>query len=90
MCSMMTFSLSPTNVYVKRCVDYGVLSHEEAARLYKVITKRKGKGGGGSSSASSPAPAAKKKKMKVKVVRDDAVDVGMQTSGADAVGQTVL
>lgn len=69
-----------------RCVYYGVLPEEEAAKLNKVVMKRKKQGRGG---VTSPSPA-KKKKKKARVIKEEADDVDMQAPGADLVGSAVL
>jgi hypothetical protein len=66
-----------------RCVYYGVLPEEEAAKLNKVVMKRKKRGG-----VTSPSPA--KKKKKARVIKEEADDVDMQAPGADVVGSAVL
>jgi hypothetical protein len=71
-----------------RCVNYGVLPHDEAERLFEKVTKRKRKqrlGGG----AASPSPV-KKKKKKAKVLKEEAVDPEMQVSSGEAIGRASL
>ena len=69
-----------------RCVQYGVLPHDEAERLHKVVMKRKKQMRGG---VASPSPA-KKKKKKAKVIKEEADDMDMQVGGAEQVGSAVL
>lgn len=69
------------------CVNYGVLSREEATKLYKVVMKRKGKPIS-SSSASSISP--KKKKKKVKVEEGEAVDAGLSAGGDEGMGTIAM
>jgi hypothetical protein len=75
------------------CVNYGVLSEEEAAKLYKKITKRKAAiKSSGSSSSSSPVKSEKKKKKKAKKVLLDDVefDAGMGAGGDEGIGMGAL
>ena len=71
------------------CVSYGVLSEEDAAKIYKKILKRKAaaKSVGGS---SSPVKSEKKKsasKKKAKKVMDDVeFDAGMGAGGDEGIG----
>ncbi|EED87161.1 predicted protein [Thalassiosira pseudonana CCMP1335] len=70
------------------CVNYGVLSEEEAAKAYKAVVKRKGSK---KASSTSPTPSSKsagtKKKKKVKKVLDDvAYDAGMDAGGDQGIG----
>ncbi len=68
------------------CVNYGVLSREEATKLYKVVMKRKGKPIS-SSSATSISP---KKKKKVKVEEGEAVDAGLSACGDEGMGTIAM
>ena len=70
-----------------RCLAYGVLPHEEAAKLYKKFLKRKK---GGSAVAAEPEVPAKKKKKKPKIIKDEGDDPDMQISGDAGVGRSVL
>ena len=85
------------------CVRFGVLHHDEAGRLNKIVMNRKRKGGSGSgstpqksSSSSSAAAAAsaadrmKKKKKKAKLLSEDGYDPEMQASSGDAIGRSAL
>ena len=71
------------------CVNYGVLSREDASKLHRKIMKRKGKPmkdyGHNDNSSSS---AKKKKKVKSEPVDNDdqAVDVGLSAGGDEGVG----
>jgi co-chaperonin GroES (HSP10) len=65
-----------------------VLPDDEAEKLNKVVVSRK-KNQRLSGGVASPSPA-KKKKKKAKVIKEEAVDPDMQTSGADRVGSAVL
>lgn len=67
-----------------RCVSYGVLPTKKAEKLFKIVTERKKNQRAGGMLSSSP------KKKKIKVVKEEAVDPDMQTSGADKVGSAVL
>jgi hypothetical protein len=80
------------------CVDYGVLSEEEAAKIHKKIMKRKAAAKGTSSSggsSSSPAPKSEKKKSsskkKAKKILDDVeFDAGMGAGGDEGIGVGAL
>ena len=78
--------------YVGRCVAYGVLEDDEAAKLFKIITKRKKSG---KSSGSTPTPVKKKSsaggsKKKAKIIGDVGYDAGMQSGGAEGIGAAAL
>jgi hypothetical protein len=70
---------------VFRCLNYGVLSHKKAEKLFAIWAERKKKLGalGGS---TSPPP----KKKKAKIVKEEAIDPGMQDSGPQHVGSAVI
>ena len=70
------------------CVNNGVLSHEEALKLYKVIMKRKGKPMPKSASGSSSSPK-RRKKIK-REIEGEAVDVGMSACGDEGIGMTAM
>eukprot|EP01083_Nonionella_stella_P231279 816804_1 len=85
------------------CVSYGVLTEEEAGKLYKAILKRKGKDSAGagatpvkrkSSSSSSSVTKSKKKvarKGKSKrAIKEEADDVGMDIGGSEIMGGVTL
>jgi hypothetical protein len=75
-----------------RCVAYGVLPEEEAAKVYKKIIKRKGikkAASGSSSSTSKSSSSAKKKKIK-KVLNDVEYDAGMDAGGDEGIGVAVM
>lgn len=72
-----------------RCVEYGVLPHDEAERVYQLVLERKRKGGSSIAVSSSSTPK-KKKKKKPTIVKDEGVDPDMQVSGGDAIGKAVL
>jgi Zn-finger nucleic acid-binding protein len=84
------------------CVRFGVLHHDEAGRLNKIVMNRKRKGGSSGSTpqkASSSAAAAaassagdrmKKKKKKAKIMSEDGYDPEMQASSGDAIGRSAL
>ncbi len=69
-----------------RCLNYGVFSHKKSEKLLTMLNERKKKLGGASGTSSSPAP----KKKKAKLVKEEAIDPGIQESGADFVGSSVL
>ena len=71
---------------LSRCVNYGVLPYEEAAKLYKRLLKRKK--GGSAAAAVDVAPVKKKKKPKI--IKEEGGDPDMQISGDSAVGRAVL
>ena len=74
---------------MNRCVHYGVLPQDEAARLFEIVTERKRTLRLG---ISSPSPPPKKKKKKVKILKDDEVDdpdVTVSFSG-DGIGRATL
>lgn len=71
---------------------YGVLEDAEAAKLFKIITKRKKNG---KSSGSTPTPVKKKSsaggsKKKAKIIDDVGYDAGMQSGGAEGIGAAAL
>lgn len=70
------------------CVNYGVLSHEDASKLHKVVMKRKGKPI--SSSPGRSSNNSKKKKKKVKVESGEAFDVGLNAEGAEGIGMVAM
>ena len=71
-----------------RCVSYGVLPHDEAKRLFKVVLDRKKSGRG--SAISSPSPV-KRKPKKAKILNDDApFDAELVGSGGDGIGTMTL
>jgi hypothetical protein len=71
-----------------RCVNYGVLPTEEAAKMYKKVLKRKQNKGGTSTTSSS---AKKVKNTKTKRVLDDVgYDADMQLGGAEGMGSKAL
>lgn len=86
------------------CVRFGVLHHDEAERLNKIVTNRKRKGGGTGGTGSTPQKAAssstsaaaaaaaakKKKKKKAKILSEDGYDPELQASGGDAIGKSTL
>jgi xanthine dehydrogenase molybdopterin-binding subunit B len=81
------------------CVRFGVLHHDEAERLNKIVTNRKRKGGGSggtpqkaasSTTSAATAAAANKKKKKAKILPDDGYDPELQASGGDAIGKSTL
>eukprot|EP00984_Skeletonema_dohrnii_P013295 scaffold5491_cov107-Skeletonema_dohrnii-CCMP3373.AAC.3 len=69
------------------CVSYGVLSEEDAAKIYKKILKRKAaaKSVGSSSPVKSEKKSASKKKGK-KVMDDVEFDAGMGAGGDEGIG----
>eukprot|EP00978_Attheya_sp_CCMP212_P030663 scaffold113551_cov33-Attheya_sp.AAC.1 len=74
-----------------RCVNYGVLPTEEAAKMYKKVLKRKQNKGGTASSSTTSGSAKKVKKSKSKRVLDDVgYDADMQLGGAEGMGSKAL
>ena len=70
-----------------RCVSYGVLPHDEAKRLFKVVLDRKRHG---RSAASSPSPV-RKKPPKAKILKDEGLyDADFVVSGGDGIGTATL
>lgn len=79
--------LPPFLFAVLRCVNYGVLPHKKAAKLFAIVADRKKKQRlGGMSSASSGAP----KKKKAKIVKEEAVDTELQLPGSEGVASANL
>eukprot|EP01083_Nonionella_stella_P087127 242256_1 len=85
------------------CVSYGVLSEEEAGKLYKAILKRKGKDAGvrspvkrkSSSSSSSVSKSNKKKVVRKsskskRAIKEEVDDVGMDIGGSEIMGGVTL
>eukprot|EP00978_Attheya_sp_CCMP212_P023475 scaffold71976_cov55-Attheya_sp.AAC.1 len=74
-----------------KCVNYGVLPTEEAAKMYKKVLKRKQNKGGTTSSSTTSGSAKKVKKSKSKRVLDDVgYDADMQLGGAEGMGSKAL
>jgi hypothetical protein len=70
-----------------RCVSYGVLPHDEAKRLFKVVLDRKRHG---RSAASSPSPV-RKKPPKAKILKDEGLyEADFVVSGGDGIGTATL
>jgi hypothetical protein len=67
------------------CVDFGVLPHDEAERICKIVLKRKGKGKASPATAASPA----RKKKKARMVKEED-DPDLQGAGAETVGRAIL
>ena len=70
------------------CVNYGVLPSEEAAKLNKIITKKKQKG-----QKATPATSTKKSgsgKKKKRVIQDIEYDADMQAGGEVGLGTATL
>ena len=78
-------SLSP-----RRCVAYGVLSEEEAAKIHKICVKRKGAKKSSSTQSSKPTSSGAKKKKTKKVLNDVEYDAGMGTGGDEGIGVTAM
>ena len=79
-------SLSP-----RRCVAYGVLSEEEAAKIHKICVKRKGAKKSSSNQSSKPSSSSGTKKKKTKKVLNDVeYDAGMGTGGDEGIGVTAM
>ena len=70
------------------CVNYGVLSREDASKLHRKVMKRKGKPvkGTANETSSSSGSAKKKRKVKREPVDGPAVDVGLSAGGDEGVG----
>mmetsp|Transcript_52073 Transcript_52073/g.156250 ORF Transcript_52073/g.156250 Transcript_52073/m.156250 type:complete len:115 (-) Transcript_52073:415-759(-) len=71
------------------CVSYGVLHANEAAKIHKVVMKRKNKAGGG----VTPTKKAKKSggsSKKKRVVSDVGYDADMQAGGSEGMGTAAL
>mmetsp|Transcript_5509 Transcript_5509/g.8223 ORF Transcript_5509/g.8223 Transcript_5509/m.8223 type:complete len:108 (+) Transcript_5509:120-443(+) len=68
------------------CVSYGVLSKGEAAKLYKIMLKKKKDG------KSSLSPVREMKNKKRRIAKDEAIidDVGMDVGGSEMVGSATL
>jgi hypothetical protein len=71
-----------------RCVNYGVLSDDEAERVYQLVLVRKGKKG----TTSSPAPTKKGSAAakKVKLEKEVSVQADLQISGTERVGSSTM
>lgn len=68
------------------CVNYGVLSREDAAKLHRKVMKRKGKPVKESANESSGAGSKKKRKVKSEPVDGPAVDAGLSAGGDEGLG----
>mmetsp|Transcript_33025 Transcript_33025/g.43828 ORF Transcript_33025/g.43828 Transcript_33025/m.43828 type:complete len:87 (+) Transcript_33025:46-306(+) len=86
---MDTRLIIPNHFSLLRCVNYGVLPTEEAAKLDKIVTKRKKNQKAGGSSIVSPSPAKKSKKKK-KILKEDGFDAGMQAGGSEGMGNAAI
>ena len=67
------------------CVNYGVLSREDATKIHRLVLKRKGKPAPASNKSSSSAKKKKKRKVKSELI-EEAVDVGLSTGGDEGMG----
>jgi hypothetical protein len=73
------------------CVAYGVLSIQEAEKLYKLVLKRKNKVPSASASKTKSGGNSKVvKNKKRKVVKEEADDVGMDVGGSEGIGGVTL
>jgi hypothetical protein len=75
-------------LFFTRCVNYGVLPHSDAERLYKIVVERKRTARLGINSPSPP----KKKKKKAKILKEESCDDPdvIVSRGGDGVGTTTL
>ncbi len=78
-----------TTIFDGRCVNYGVLPEEEAAKAYKKVLKRKGKQKPGTSTNISSTSVKKAKKTK-KIIGDVEYDAGMDAGGDEGIGIAAL
>mmetsp|Transcript_19519 Transcript_19519/g.26785 ORF Transcript_19519/g.26785 Transcript_19519/m.26785 type:complete len:122 (-) Transcript_19519:218-583(-) len=72
------------------CVNYGVLPSEEAAKLFKVVTKRKKNQKSGVPVSPSPTKKPKKSSKKKKILREDGFEAGMQVGGSEGMGNAAI
>jgi hypothetical protein len=81
-------------VFFCRCVSYGVLPHDEAERLYDIVSERKRSNrmpGGAMQSPAKPSKKAPTKKVKkARLSSEEGFDPDMQVSSGDAVGRGSL
>lgn len=68
------------------CVNYGVLSYEQAEEMYEMVQERKRRMRVGL--PASPVAKQQKKKKKVKVIKEEAADVVVSRS--DGIGRTTI
>lgn len=73
-----------------RCIAYGVLPEDEAAKVYKMVVKRKGSKKSTSSSPKPTSSASTKKKKSKKVMEDVEYDAGMGAGGDEGIGVTAM
>lgn len=74
-------------------MSYGVLPHDEAERLFDIVSERKKNiriNGGMSSPVSSKKSSQMKKTKKARVMKDEGFDPDMQISSGDAIGRASL
>jgi hypothetical protein len=75
-----------------RCVNYGVLPHNEAEKLYKIVTERKRSARLGTTSSSPSPQKVMLKKKKVKILKEEAYDDPdvVVSKGGDGIGTATL
>eukprot|EP00567_Pseudictyota_dubia_P013221 CAMPEP_0197439146 /NCGR_PEP_ID=MMETSP1175-20131217/5952_1 /TAXON_ID=1003142 /ORGANISM="Triceratium dubium, Strain CCMP147" /LENGTH=114 /DNA_ID=CAMNT_0042968997 /DNA_START=146 /DNA_END=490 /DNA_ORIENTATION=- len=71
------------------CVNYGVLHADEAAKVHKIVMKRK-KTGNPTPSSTSKTKKTRKVGKKKRVVGDVGYDADMQTGGSEGMGTATL
>lgn len=69
------------------CVNYGVLSHKQAAKLVEIIAERKRQQRLGSSGAAGGMKSPPKKKKKSSVIKEEIIDdPDFQVSAGSSMG----
>jgi len=68
------------------CVAYGVLSKDEAGKLYKIILKKKGQ----IAPSSSSSKKVKKERNNTRMLKEEPDDVGMGIGGSEGVGAVTM
>ena len=83
--------------FCNRCVSYGVLTHEEAERLYENMVDRKKSNRLSGGVPASPVKSSNSKKSskpnkvkKARILKEEDFDPDMQVSSGDGIGRTSL
>ena len=67
-------------------MNYGVLPHKKAGKLFRIVTERKKQQRTGGMQNSSPA----RKKKKAKIVKEESINPDLQVSSGEKMGSCVL
>lgn len=73
------------------CVAYGVLTTQEAEKIYKMVLKRKKKVPAASAfKTKSKSKTKVVKKEKKGVIKEEVADVGMDMGGSEGIGGVII